>query len=94
MPICPALSLPGFGNGYRQETAEKKAPVHLLDLADWQRVIGIDLTGGALCNKQAVARMLTGGGGSIVNMASILAHVALTWARRAALPIRRPRRRW
>ncbi|WP_460428127.1 hypothetical protein [Azotobacter armeniacus] len=57
-------------------------------------MIGIDLTGGALCNKQAVARMLTGGGGSIVNMASILAHVALTWARRAALPIRRPRRRW
>ncbi|SFB56730.1 SDR family NAD(P)-dependent oxidoreductase [Azotobacter beijerinckii] len=54
---------------------EQKAPVHRLDLADWQRVIDIDLTGVALCNKHAAVHMLAGGGGSIVNMASILAHV-------------------
>ncbi|GAB3484151.1 SDR family NAD(P)-dependent oxidoreductase [Azotobacter salinestris] len=54
---------------------EKKAPVHQLDLANWQRVIDIDLTGVALCNKHAATRMLEGGGGAIVNMASILAHV-------------------
>ncbi|MDV7209975.1 SDR family NAD(P)-dependent oxidoreductase [Azotobacter beijerinckii] len=54
---------------------EQKAPVHRLSLADWQRVIDIDLTGVALCNKHAAVHMLAGGGGAIVNMASILAHV-------------------
>ena len=55
--------------------AEQKAPIHQLDLAAWQRVIDIDLTGVALCNKFAAARMLDSGGGAIVNMASILGHV-------------------
>jgi NAD(P)-dependent dehydrogenase (short-subunit alcohol dehydrogenase family) len=54
---------------------EQKGPVHELDLAAWQRVLDIDLTGVALCNKYAAARMLENGSGSIVNMASILGHV-------------------
>ena len=55
--------------------AEQKGPVHELDLAAWQKVIDIDLTGVALCNKHAAARMLENGSGSVVNMASILGHV-------------------
>lgn len=55
--------------------AEKKAPVHEMDLVDWQKVIDIDLTGVALSNKHAIARMVDSGGGAVVNMGSILAHV-------------------
>ncbi|MBC9882694.1 SDR family oxidoreductase [Bradyrhizobium sp. INPA01-394B] len=54
---------------------ERKSPIHQLDLDDWRRVIDVDLTGVALCNKFAVGAMLATGGGAIVNMASILAHV-------------------
>lgn len=54
---------------------ERKSPIHELDLADWRRVIDVDLTGVALCNKFAAGAMLATGGGAIVNMASILAHV-------------------
>ncbi len=54
---------------------ERKSPIHELDLADWRRVIDIDLTGVAICNKFAAGAMLATGGGAIVNMASILAHV-------------------
>ncbi|SLK10540.1 SDR family NAD(P)-dependent oxidoreductase [Arthrobacter sp. P2b] len=54
---------------------EQKGPVHELDLTTWQRVLDINLTGVVLCNKHAVAKMLQSGGGSIINMASILAHV-------------------
>jgi NAD(P)-dependent dehydrogenase (short-subunit alcohol dehydrogenase family) len=54
---------------------ERKSPIHELDLADWRRVIDVDLTGVALCNKFAAGAMLAAGGGAIVNMASILAHV-------------------
>ncbi|MFT4115552.1 SDR family NAD(P)-dependent oxidoreductase [Bradyrhizobium sp.] len=54
---------------------ERKAPIHELDLADWRRVIDVDLTGVAICNKFAAGAMLATGGGAIVNMASILGHV-------------------
>jgi NAD(P)-dependent dehydrogenase (short-subunit alcohol dehydrogenase family) len=54
---------------------EQKSPVHKMDLAAWQRVIDIDLTGVVLTNKHAAARMLENGGGSVVNIASILGHV-------------------
>jgi NAD(P)-dependent dehydrogenase (short-subunit alcohol dehydrogenase family) len=51
-------------------------PVHLLDDAEWNRVIGINLTGTFLVGKHAVAQMLTQDPidderGSIVNVASI-----------------------
>lgn len=51
---------------------ERKSPIHELDLADWRRVIDVDLTGVAICNKFAAGAMLATGGGAIVNMASIL----------------------
>jgi NAD(P)-dependent dehydrogenase (short-subunit alcohol dehydrogenase family) len=54
---------------------EVKSPIHELDIDAWQRVIDINLTGVALCNKYAAQRTLQSGGGAIVNMASILAHV-------------------
>jgi NAD(P)-dependent dehydrogenase (short-subunit alcohol dehydrogenase family) len=38
----------------------------------WNRVLGINLTGAFLCMKHEIPRMLEGGGGAIVNMASIL----------------------
>ncbi|MGJ5176300.1 SDR family NAD(P)-dependent oxidoreductase [Bradyrhizobium oligotrophicum] len=54
---------------------ECKSPIHELDLANWRRVIDIDLTGVAICNKFAARAMRATGGGAIVNMASILGHV-------------------
>ena len=38
----------------------------------WNRVLDINLTGAFLCMKHEIPRMLEGGGGAIVNMASIL----------------------
>jgi NAD(P)-dependent dehydrogenase (short-subunit alcohol dehydrogenase family) len=61
---------------------EVKAPLHELDLSKWQRVIDVNLTGVAVCNKWAVATILNGRRhtgeprpASVINMASILAHV-------------------
>ena len=54
---------------------ERKSPIHELDLAEWRRVVDVDLTGVAICNKFAAGAMLKAGAGAIVNMASILAHV-------------------
>ncbi len=44
-------------------------------IAAWQRVIDVNLTGVWLCMKYQIPAMLAGGGGAIVNMASILGHV-------------------
>src|ERR1700754_4063384 len=51
-------------------------PVHLLDRAEWDRVVGINLTGTFLVAKAALARMIEqprvdGERGSIVTVASI-----------------------
>ncbi|MGB7110479.1 MAG: SDR family oxidoreductase, partial [Mycobacterium sp.] len=51
-------------------------PVHLLDRAEWERVIGINLTGTFLVAKAALARMIDqpradGERGSIVTLASV-----------------------
>jgi len=40
-------------------------------LADWERVIAVNLTGVWLCMKHEIAQMLTQGSGSIVNTASV-----------------------
>lgn len=39
--------------------------------ADWDRLLGINLKGEWLCMKYEIPRMITGGGGAIVNTASI-----------------------
>lgn len=52
-------------------------PVHSMDAAEWERVIGVNLTGTYLTNKHVIAAMLEqpadarGQRGSIVNIASI-----------------------
>jgi meso-butanediol dehydrogenase/(S,S)-butanediol dehydrogenase/diacetyl reductase len=47
------------------------APVAELDLKIWQQVIGINLTGPFLLMKAVIPHMLKGGGGSIINIASL-----------------------
>ncbi|HKY13722.1 MAG TPA: SDR family oxidoreductase [Microthrixaceae bacterium] len=51
-------------------------PVHLIDRAEWDRIIDVNLTGTFLVGRHAVTQMLTqapvdGARGSIVNLASI-----------------------
>jgi NAD(P)-dependent dehydrogenase (short-subunit alcohol dehydrogenase family) len=46
-------------------------PVHLVDAAEWERVIAVNLTGTFLCIKHALAPMLEQRSGSIVTIASI-----------------------
>ena len=42
-----------------------------LEPADWDRLMGVNLKGAYLCSKYAIAPMRSGGGGSIVNLASV-----------------------
>jgi NAD(P)-dependent dehydrogenase (short-subunit alcohol dehydrogenase family) len=46
-------------------------PIHLLDEAEWDRVIRVNLTGTFLVCKHALTRMIEQRSGSIVNIASI-----------------------
>src|SRR3954452_623067 len=46
-------------------------PVHLLDEAEWDRVIAVNLTGTFLVSKHALAPMVEQGSGSIVNVSSV-----------------------
>lgn len=47
---------------------------------EWRRVIDINLSGALYCMKYEIPAMLAGGGGSIVNMASILGQVGFATA--------------
>lgn len=48
-----------------------------LEMEDWQRVLGINLTGVWLCMKYEIRQFQAqGGGGAIVNTASIMGHIA------------------
>lgn len=51
-----------------------------LSLEDWNRMIGINLTGVFLCGKHAIPAMRKNGGGAIINTASILGHVGFAGA--------------
>ncbi|MGZ3159783.1 MAG: SDR family oxidoreductase [Burkholderiaceae bacterium] len=53
-----------------------------ITLADWQRTIGINLTGLFLCTRRAVPMIKAAGGGSIINMSSV--------AGRLGYPLRTP----
>ena len=46
-------------------------PVHLVDAADWDRVLDVNLKGTFLVNKHALRPMLEQRSGSIVNIASV-----------------------
>lgn len=54
--------------------AQDEGPVET-PLAAWQRTLAVNLTGVFLCCKYAIPALLRAGGGSIVNMASMVAHV-------------------
>ena len=47
------------------------APIQEQAVADWERMLAIDLTGVFLCCRAAIPHMLAQGGGRIVNIASI-----------------------
>jgi meso-butanediol dehydrogenase / (S,S)-butanediol dehydrogenase / diacetyl reductase len=51
------------------------AGVAELDLADWHRVLEVNLTGPFLTMKAAIPHMIAAGGGSIINVASLAALV-------------------
>ena len=48
----------------------KAAPVHEIDLAEWDRIIGINLRGTFVCMKHELAQMVKEGGGVVVNTSS------------------------
>jgi NAD(P)-dependent dehydrogenase (short-subunit alcohol dehydrogenase family) len=48
-------------------------PIVQMSLEEWRHVINVDLDGVFLCTKHAGAAMAAGGGGSIINIASIKA---------------------
>ena len=50
-------------------------PVADYRLEEWQRVLAVNLTGVFLCMKHQIPAMLAAGGGSIVNVASFVAHL-------------------
>ena len=49
-----------------------RKPAVELPPADWQRVMDVNVTGSFLCAREAARHMLARGGGSIVNIASIM----------------------
>ena len=54
-----------------------RTPTVDLPLADWQRVIDINLTGPFLCSKAVLPGMIEAGWGRIIHVSSILGHVGL-----------------
>jgi NAD(P)-dependent dehydrogenase (short-subunit alcohol dehydrogenase family) len=48
----------------------KAAPVHEIELAEWDRILGINLRGTFLCMKHEMAQMVKQGGGVVVNTSS------------------------
>jgi NAD(P)-dependent dehydrogenase (short-subunit alcohol dehydrogenase family) len=48
----------------------KAAPVHEIDLAEWDRILGINLRGTFVCMKHELAQMVKQGGGVVVNTSS------------------------
>src|SRR5215468_10438205 len=43
-----------------------------LPIADWDKVVAVNLTGVFLCSRASARQMMTRGGGAIVNLASIM----------------------
>ena len=48
----------------------KAAPLHEIELEEWDRILGINLRGTFLCMKHEIAQMVAQGGGRIVNTSS------------------------
>jgi NAD(P)-dependent dehydrogenase (short-subunit alcohol dehydrogenase family) len=58
------------------------APVEAIEIADWDRTIGVDLSGMFYCTRKAVPMLKAAGGGSIINLSSV--------AGRLGFPLRTP----
>lgn len=56
--------------------ATKGARLHEMPLKDWNKVIGVNLTGVFLCMQEGIKLMLRQKSGSIINIASVLGLVA------------------
>ena len=56
--------------------ATKGARIHEMRLEDWNKVIGVNLTGVFLCMQEGIKLMLRQKSGSIINIASILGLIA------------------
>ena len=56
--------------------ATKGAKIHEMQLEDWNKVIGVNLTGTFLCMQEGIKLMLRQKSGSIINISSILGLVA------------------
>jgi NAD(P)-dependent dehydrogenase (short-subunit alcohol dehydrogenase family) len=56
--------------------ATKGAKLHEMSLEDWNKVIGVNLTGTFLCMQEGIKLMLRQKSGSIINLSSILGLVA------------------
>ncbi|MBK8177062.1 MAG: glucose 1-dehydrogenase [Rhodospirillales bacterium] len=48
----------------------KPAPLHEIELAEWDRIIGVNLRGTFVCMKHEIAQMVRQGGGVVVNTSS------------------------
>ena len=57
-------------------TGAAPAPVAELPIASWERVIAVNLSGVFYCMRAEIPRLLERGGGSIVNVASVMGAVA------------------
>lgn len=53
----------------------RRSPTEDLDLATWNDVVAVNMTGVFLCAREAAKQMLPAGGGSIVNISSMWGHV-------------------
>jgi NAD(P)-dependent dehydrogenase (short-subunit alcohol dehydrogenase family) len=53
----------------------RRTPTEALELAAWNEVVGVNMTGVFLCARAAGRQMLAAGSGSIVNIASMWGHV-------------------
>ena len=80
--VAEAVAAFGRLDGYVHNAAAPSTDGTVVDLdpADWQREIGVSLTGAFLMSKFAVPAIAASGGGSIVLVASQLAHVAVAKA--------------
>jgi NAD(P)-dependent dehydrogenase (short-subunit alcohol dehydrogenase family) len=56
--------------------ATKGARLHEMSLEDWNKVIGVNLTGTFLCMQEGIKLMLRQKSGSIINLSSVLGLVA------------------
>ena len=52
-------------------------PILEMELAEWQGVIDVNLTGAFLCAQAAAKRMVAAGGGRIINITSVHEHIPL-----------------